>query len=104
MRRLLIGVTKLALWFCDTNLAQYLARLEGSSHQVNKEVFGFHGSLATWARQHHISIEGNRRRRPITGRVAMGQTAADRPLVSHLNVSDRLRAFRQQWTNVTQQI
>ena len=104
MRHFLISLAKLSARFLDANFAQYLAGLKIGRQQIDEEVLGFHGSLTVWTNQNEIGIERENRRRPVTGRIGMRDTAANRSFVTHLNVADALRTFRQQRTNLFQQI
>src|SRR6185369_7564722 len=95
---------KLSAWLVDANLAQYLTGLQISRQQIDEEVFGFDCSFAVWPNANELAVQRKDRRRPITSRIGVRQTAADSPLVAHLDVADTARAVRQQRTDVLQQL
>src|SRR5258706_16015849 len=89
-----VSVTRPATAFVDANLTQYLARAQVGRHQIDKEIVCADRTLAILAGGHKFGVESNRCRGPITGRIGMGQAAANRSLVSHLYVANMPGAFR----------
>src|SRR5215210_3115869 len=90
MRHLLISLSEASARFFNANFAKYLARLKISRQQIDKEVFGFDGALTTWTNQNKIGIEHEHGSGPVTGRIGMRDTAANRSLVTYLNVANAL--------------
>src|ERR1043165_1268828 len=104
MWHLLISLAEASTRLLDANLAEYLTGLKIRCQQSDKEVLRFHRALAVWSYEHKIRIKREHGSRPVTGRIGMRDTAANRPLVAHLNVANALRTFRQQRADLFQQI
>src|SRR5690242_20698103 len=104
MRHLLISLAETSTRLLDANFAEYLTGLKIRCQQTDEEVLGFHDALAVRSNKNQIGIEREHGSRPVTGRIGMRNTAANRALVAHLNIADALRTFRQQRANLLQQI
>src|SRR6266436_8548217 len=103
MMHLDVSMTSTAVGFVDANLSQYLARAQRGRHQVDKKIVGADRAVAILAGDDQLGFERNDCRGPITGRIRVSQTAANRSLVSHLHVANVSGAFRQQRTDVLEQ-
>src|SRR5215217_9709 len=104
MRHLLISLAEASARFFNANFPEYLARLKISRQQIDEEVLSFDGALTVWTNQNEIGIEREHGGRPVTGRIRMRDTAANRSLVTYLNIANTLCALRQQRANLLQQI
>ena len=76
------------------DLGQDLGRLDGGLERVEEEVAGRDLALAGLAATDDRGVARDERRRPIRGRVGVGDRAADRAPVADLRVADRRRSRR----------
>src|SRR6185503_3451792 len=104
MRNFLISLSEFSRWFLNANFAEDFTREQGSRKQVNKEIFCSFCSLAVWSNQDKLSTEREDRRGPVTRGIRVRDASPNRAFVAHLNVADALRTFRQQRTDLLQQV
>ena len=74
---------------------QFIGLHIGCQH-INEKVSRFDDALAARALQHEFSIQCQRCRRPIGGRIGMHEAAAHRAAIAHLLIADLRAAFGQQ--------
>ena len=78
--------------------------LDRRRHQVDEKILGLDRARAGGVLQPHLALQREHRRRIVGRRVRMGEAAADRAAVAHLNVADIAGAFGEQSELVVQQV
>src|SRR5439155_6016582 len=88
----------------EPDLGEQLGRLQHGGNRPPEELARRHRALAALRLQHERRVKHQHDRRHVRSGVGMGEPAADRADVPHLQVADALRHLGDQWVSVPQQL